>query len=140
MDSVCDTDASKRLDSMWRRCYIRAPCQGEATTMIWIQVIYWYHHTVSTICYSSHLIFLFQTVKYFKSIEHVHQSLIGPHNLGLQGNLLRSMKDTDENVTKRRKLFLGTVLNTEEESPVSSDDRYVAKKNGNAGWKRKMNS
>jgi hypothetical protein len=84
---------------------------------------------------------LFQTVKYFKSIEHVHQSLIGPHNLGLQGNLLRSMKDTDENLNKRRKLFLGTVLNNDEESPVSSDDnKYQAKRNGSAGWKRKLNS
>lgn len=27
-------------------------------------------------------------MKYFKSIEHVHQSLIGKENLGLQGELL----------------------------------------------------
>ncbi|OAD69751.1 hypothetical protein PHYBLDRAFT_148941 [Phycomyces blakesleeanus NRRL 1555(-)] len=33
-----------------------------------------------------------KTVKYFKSIEHVHQSLIGQENLGLQGQLLPSDK------------------------------------------------
>lgn len=29
-----------------------------------------------------------KTVKYFKSIEHVHQALIGKENLGLQGEVL----------------------------------------------------
>jgi glucosamine-6-phosphate deaminase len=81
-------------------------------------------------------------VKYFKSIEHVHQSLIGPHNLGLQGNLLRSMKDTDEDTTKRRKLFIGAVLNDVREFSGSSDEvttkKYKATKNGDAGWKRKL--
>ncbi|KAG2189287.1 hypothetical protein INT44_004429 [Umbelopsis vinacea] len=92
-----------------------------------------------------------KTVKYFKSIEHVHQSLIGPHNLGLQGNLLRSMKDSDENTGKRRKLFLGTVLNDDREphaasvSSSSSDEEppksAEPKKNGdNGGWKRKLES
>ncbi|KAI8581431.1 hypothetical protein K450DRAFT_233066 [Umbelopsis ramanniana AG] len=92
-----------------------------------------------------------KTVKYFKSIEHVHQSLIGPHNLGLQGNLLRSMKDTDENTGKRRKLFLGTVLNDDREpraasvSSSSSNEEppksTEPKKNGDTGgWKRKLES
>jgi hypothetical protein len=31
--------------------------------------------------------FSFQTVKYFKSIEHVHHSLIGAENLSLQGGV-----------------------------------------------------
>lgn len=31
--------------------------------------------------------FFFQTVKYFKSIEHVHHSLIGAENLSLQGGV-----------------------------------------------------
>lgn len=36
--------------------------------------------------------FFMQTVKYFKSIEHVHQSLIGQENLGLQGELLSTKR------------------------------------------------
>lgn len=68
--------------------------------------------------------------------------MIGPHNLGLQGNLLRSMKDTDENTSKRRKLFVGTVTNGDRESTGASDEEttkeYEARKNGDAGWKRKL--
>jgi hypothetical protein len=37
-----------------------------------------------------------KTVKYFKSIEHVHQALIGKENLGLQGEVLSEQ-------TKRRR-------------------------------------
>lgn len=52
------------------------------------------------------------------------------------------MKDTDEDTTKRRKLFLGTVLNDDRESAGSSDEdttkTYKATKNGGAGWKRKL--
>ncbi|KAJ2963928.1 hypothetical protein NQZ79_g1158 [Umbelopsis isabellina] len=39
-----------------------------------------------------------QTVKYFKSIEHVHQSLIGKENLGLQGEVL-----SEESKRRRRR-------------------------------------
>ncbi|KAG2185885.1 hypothetical protein INT43_002323 [Umbelopsis isabellina] len=118
-----------------------AKCIEEGVNHIWTVSAIQMHPKGLIVCDEDATLELHvKTVKYFKSIEHVHQSLIGPHNLGLQGNLLRSMKDTDENVTKRRKLFLGTVLNTDEEPPVSSDDKYVAKKNGNAGWKRKMDS
>ncbi|KAI8979543.1 glucosamine-6-phosphate isomerase [Mycotypha africana] len=35
-----------------------------------------------------------KTVKYFKSIEHVHQSLIGPENLSLQGGVKQLKKVT----------------------------------------------
>ncbi|KAI9005500.1 glucosamine-6-phosphate isomerase 1 [Phycomyces nitens] len=68
-----------------------------------------------------------KTVKYFKSIEHVHHSIIGPHNLGLQGNLLRNMINTDQAAKRRRRLMLQSLLNNDDdnngyESPLSSSD------------------
>ncbi|CAO3600642.1 unnamed protein product [Absidia cylindrospora] len=82
-----------------------------------------------------------KTVKYFKSIEHVHHSIIGPHNLGLQGNLLRNMVDTNQAAKRRRRLMLQSLLNDEdgdEGSTLSSsgddgydDDGYAA--GGNRG-------
>jgi glucosamine-6-phosphate deaminase len=128
-------------------------CDEDATLELHVKVraaafiACWLHALLNELNFIS----LPQTVKYFKSIEHVHQSLIGPHNLGLQGNLLRSMKDSDENTGKRRKLFLGTVLNDDREphaasvSSTSSDgelsESSQPKKNGDTGgWKRKLES
>ncbi|KAI9255565.1 glucosamine-6-phosphate isomerase [Sporodiniella umbellata] len=42
-----------------------------------------------------------KTVKYFKSIEHVHQSLIGPENLSLQGGV-KQIKKLDYNNSHSR--------------------------------------
>ncbi|KAI9304211.1 glucosamine-6-phosphate isomerase [Cunninghamella echinulata] len=73
-----------------------------------------------------------KTVKYFKSIEHVHHSIIGPHNLGLQGNLLRNMVDTNQAAKRRRRLMLESLLNKDDEdnesSLSSSDDESNTKK------------
>ncbi|KAI8143531.1 glucosamine-6-phosphate isomerase [Fennellomyces sp. T-0311] len=47
-----------------------------------------------------------KTVKYFKSIEHVHQSLIGKENLGLQGELFmqpESPTGREQSPTKKRR-------------------------------------
>lgn len=69
--------------------------------------------------------FFVQTVRYFKSIEHVHQSIIGPHNLGLQGNLLRNMVDLNQAAKRRRRLMLQSLLNDQDEenhSHFSSDE------------------
>ncbi|ORZ26058.1 glucosamine-6-phosphate isomerase [Absidia repens] len=81
-----------------------------------------------------------KTVKYFKSIEHVHHSIIGPHNLGLQGNLLRNMVDTNQAAKRRRRLMLQSLLNSEdgeEDNALSSsgdDDGY----SGSNSKKRKL--
>ncbi|KAI8370926.1 glucosamine-6-phosphate isomerase [Blakeslea trispora] len=58
-----------------------------------------------------------KTVRYFKSIEHVHQSIIGPHNLGLQGNLLRNMID-NQTAKHRRRLMLQSLLNDTEDTKL----------------------
>jgi glucosamine-6-phosphate deaminase len=59
-------------------------------------------------------------VRYFKSIEHVHQSIIGTHNLGLQGNLLRNMVDSNNPTAKRRRrLMLQSLLNDEDQDDTS---------------------
>ncbi|KAI7868269.1 hypothetical protein BDF14DRAFT_1794700 [Spinellus fusiger] len=60
-----------------------------------------------------------KTVKYFKSIEHVHQSIIGPHNLGLQGNLLRNMVDIHQAAKRRRRLMLQSLLNHDDDNDSS---------------------
>lgn len=62
-----------------------------------------------------------QTVRYFKSIEHVHQSIIGPHNLGLQGNLLRNMVDANQAAKRRRRLMLQSLLNDDDEEEEKSN-------------------
>ncbi|SAM04135.1 hypothetical protein [Absidia glauca] len=76
-----------------------------------------------------------KTVKYFKSIEHVHHSIIGPHNLGLQGNLLRNMMDSNQAAKRRRRLMLQSLLNSEDEdqgcalsSDSDSGDRHTKKR------------
>ncbi|KAI7888148.1 glucosamine-6-phosphate isomerase 1 [Mucor mucedo] len=58
-----------------------------------------------------------KTVKYFKSIEHVHQSLIGQENLGLQGELLSSDK-VKRSVKLSRDMMVRRLMNTE----ISDDD------------------
>lgn len=79
-----------------------------------------------------------KTVRYFKSIEHVHHSIIGPHNLGLQGNLLRNMTDieTSQAAKRRRRLMLQSLLNDDDQearkddlsSSSSEDDERHAKR------------
>lgn len=56
-------------------------------------------------------------MKYFKSIEHVHQSLIGQENLGLQGELLSSDK-VKRSVKLSRDMMVRRLMNTE----ISEDD------------------
>lgn len=53
-----------------------------------------------------------KTVKYFKSIEHVHQSLIGQENLGLQGELL-STKRVQRSDTLQREMMVRKLMNEE---------------------------
>ncbi|KAI8978947.1 glucosamine-6-phosphate isomerase [Pilobolus umbonatus] len=69
-----------------------------------------------------------KTVRYFKSIEHVHQSIIGSHNLGLQGNLLRNMVDSNQAAKRRRRLMLQSLLNNEEEYVSSEEEDTQQKK------------
>ncbi|CDS08473.1 Putative Glucosamine-6-phosphate isomerase [Lichtheimia ramosa] len=85
-----------------------------------------------------------KTVKYFKSIEHVHHSIIGPHNLGLQGNLLRNMVDTNQAAKRRRRLMLQNLLNNDdhdggrrESSPEDEAAVAAAAAVAEAGQKRK---
>ncbi|KAI9269128.1 hypothetical protein BDA99DRAFT_535204 [Phascolomyces articulosus] len=69
-----------------------------------------------------------KTVKYFKSIEHVHQALIGQENLGLQGELLSSTMRTS--TTAGREMLVRQLLSGDEseskaddgEEPMSPDD------------------
>jgi glucosamine-6-phosphate deaminase len=51
-------------------------------------------------------------VKYFKSIEHVHQSLIGQENLGLQGELL-STKRVQRSDKFQRELMVRKLMSDE---------------------------
>ncbi|KAI8981011.1 glucosamine-6-phosphate isomerase [Pilobolus umbonatus] len=68
-----------------------------------------------------------KTVKYFKSIEHVHQSLIGQENLGLQGELLSSKRMQQPEILKRDLLVRGlmskNVSDTDEEE--EEDDSVI---------------
>ncbi|KAI9276665.1 glucosamine-6-phosphate isomerase 1 [Phascolomyces articulosus] len=68
-----------------------------------------------------------KTVKYFKSIEHVHHSIIGKHNLGLQGNLLRNMVDTNQAAKRRRRLMLQSLLNDEDEKLEDEEEDEAQK-------------
>jgi hypothetical protein len=73
-----------------------------------------------------------QTVKYFKSIEHVHQSLIGQENLGLQGELLSSDK-VKRSLKLSRDMMVRRLMNTEISEDDDDDDnfkdlRYTQKK------------
>ncbi|ORZ22369.1 glucosamine-6-phosphate isomerase [Absidia repens] len=52
-----------------------------------------------------------KTVKYFKSIEHVHQSLIGTENLSLQGQVL-SAKGSTSRITKRRESDINSLTSS----------------------------
>ncbi|CAO0793495.1 unnamed protein product [Mucor circinelloides] len=73
-----------------------------------------------------------KTVKYFKSIEHVHQSLIGKENLGLQGELLTPEASTAKTThTRGHEMLVRQLLNahhaadylTEEEDEIDKDDK-----------------
>ncbi|GAA5817276.1 Glucosamine-6-phosphate isomerase 2 [Mucor flavus] len=72
-----------------------------------------------------------KTVKYFKSIEHVHQSLIGQENLGLQGELLSSEK-VKRSVKLSRDMMVRKLMNAElseeEDDDTFQDLRYTQKK------------
>ena len=67
-------------------------------------------------------------MKYFKSIEHVHQSLIGQENLGLQGELLSSTMRSS--TTAGREMLVRQLLSGDEseskvddgEEPMSPDE------------------
>lgn len=65
-----------------------------------------------------------QTVKYFKSIEHVHQSLIGKENLGLQGELLSNAGQHSTGAVVRGREQVKQLLSDEESdtNDVRSDD------------------
>lgn len=62
-----------------------------------------------------------QTVKYFKSIEHVHQSLIGQENLGLQGELLSSEK-VRRSVKLSRDMMVRRLMNAELTAPNEEEE------------------
>ncbi|EIE80468.1 glucosamine-6-phosphate isomerase 1 [Rhizopus delemar RA 99-880] len=62
-----------------------------------------------------------KTVKYFKSIEHVHQSLIGQENLGLQGELL-SPKKVQRSVRLSRDVMVRKLLNGELSDEEEEDE------------------
>ncbi|KAI9339242.1 glucosamine-6-phosphate isomerase [Pilaira anomala] len=73
-----------------------------------------------------------KTVKYFKSIEHVHQSLIGQENLGLQGELLSSDKVKRSVKLSRdmmvRKLMSAELSEEDDDDNTFQDLRYTQKK------------
>ena len=60
-------------------------------------------------------------MKYFKSIEHVHQSLIGQENLGLQGELL-SPKKVQRSVRLSRDVMVRKLLNGELSDEEEEDE------------------
>lgn len=59
-------------------------------------------------------------MKYFKSIEHVHSSLIGKENLGLQGELLSST--AARSTAKGRQMFVQQLLSSGNEGESSADE------------------
>jgi hypothetical protein len=77
-----------------------------------------------------------QTVKYFKSIEHVHQSLIGQENLGLQGELLSSEK-VKRSVKLSRDMMVRRLMNAEL-SDDEDDDIHQFKDLHKAQKKRRL--
>ncbi|KAI9279761.1 glucosamine-6-phosphate isomerase [Sporodiniella umbellata] len=67
-----------------------------------------------------------KTVKYFKSIEHVHQSLIGQENLGLQGELL-SPKKVQRPLRISREAMVRKLLKEEDLSEEDEDELELPK-------------
>lgn len=61
-----------------------------------------------------------QTVKYFKSIEHVHQALIGKENLGLQGELLSSASKSRRSGGKGHQMVVKQLLSGDDS--IKKDD------------------
>ncbi|CAO3594886.1 unnamed protein product [Absidia cylindrospora] len=82
-----------------------------------------------------------KTVKYFKSIEHVHQSLIGTENLSLQGQVL-SAKGSTSRITKRRESDINSLTSghnnnnnnnsNDSDKGDDMDQRPIKKKKGSA--------
>lgn len=65
-------------------------------------------------------------MKYFKSIEHVHQSLIGQENLGLQGELL-SPKKVQRPVRLSKDVMVKKLLNGELSEEEEDDELELPK-------------
>ncbi|CEP13813.1 hypothetical protein [Parasitella parasitica] len=72
-----------------------------------------------------------KTVKYFKSIEHVHQSLIGQENLGLQGELL-STKTVQRSDKLHKEMMVRKLMNEELSSNQPDDDSEYESLNGSS--------
>ncbi|CAM0137104.1 Glucosamine-6-phosphate isomerase (Glucosamine-6-phosphate deaminase) (GNPDA) (GlcN6P deaminase) [Umbelopsis sp. WA50703] len=76
-----------------------AKCIEEGVNHLWTVSAIQMHPKGLIVCdEDSTLELRVKTVKYFKSIEHVHQSLIGKENLGLQGEVL-----SEESKRRRRR-------------------------------------
>ncbi|KAF7721010.1 Glucosamine-6-phosphate isomerase 1 [Apophysomyces ossiformis] len=63
-----------------------------------------------------------KTVKYFKSIEHVHQSLIGKENLGLQGELLSSRSKRLSVSSRGHDILLKRLLQEDDEKRKGNNE------------------
>lgn len=73
-----------------------------------------------------------KTVKYFKSIEHVHQSLIGQENLGLQGELL-STKRVQRSDKLQREMMVRKLMNDELDNSHYDEDSEYESLHGGGG-------
>lgn len=78
-----------------------------------------------------------KTVKYFKSIEHVHQSLIGQENLGLQGELL-SNKRVQRSVKLSRDMMVRRIMNEQLSDDDDDDMLQFEDLRGNNTKKRRL--
>ncbi|KAI7900301.1 glucosamine-6-phosphate isomerase [Cokeromyces recurvatus] len=81
-----------------------------------------------------------KTVKYFKSIEHVHQSLIGQENLGLQGELLSTKRIQTANNFQRELLVRKLEDNNDDDDDDDDDDEYSDFEQINSLKKRRIST
>ncbi|KAG0178733.1 Glucosamine-6-phosphate isomerase 1 [Apophysomyces sp. BC1021] len=81
-----------------------------------------------------------KTVKYFKSIEHVHQSLIGKENLGLQGELLSSRSKRLSVSSRGHDILLKRLLEDDDEKKKEKKISNVENSGGASPPKKQRRS
>lgn len=121
------TGAHRRYTKQFVKCLLTqcsialAKCVEEGVNHMWTVSAIQMHPKGLIVCDEDATLELHvKTVKYFKSIEHVHQSLIGQENLGLQGELL-SNKRLQRSDMFQRELMVRKLMNDQLEHEENSD-------------------
>ncbi|RCH79909.1 Glucosamine-6-phosphate isomerase 1 [Rhizopus stolonifer] len=102
---------------------ITAKCVEEGVNHMWTVSAIQMHPKGLIVCDEDATLELHvKTVKYFKSIEHVHQALIGHENLGLQGELLSTKRVRSDKL--QREMMVRKLMDQELNKDVDDDLDY----------------